>query len=72
MAPTGAKAIAVELVQGRREEVYWDRVPEKVRRQAVMKALGVDGGGGGGSGPAAQDGRDGVEGGGKRKRRRRA
>ncbi|KAG5636960.1 hypothetical protein H0H81_006264 [Sphagnurus paluster] len=33
-------AVLVELVTGRREEVYWEKVPEKVRRQAVTKALG--------------------------------
>ncbi|KJA29702.1 hypothetical protein HYPSUDRAFT_125971 [Hypholoma sublateritium FD-334 SS-4] len=31
--------IAPELVFGKREEVYWEKVPEKVRRQAVDKAL---------------------------------
>lgn len=28
-----------ELVTGKREELYWQKVPEKVRRQAVQKAL---------------------------------
>ncbi len=31
--------IAPELVLGKREELYWEKVPEKVRRQAVDKAL---------------------------------
>ena len=31
-------AIEVELVQGKREEMYWEKVPEKVRRQALEKA----------------------------------
>lgn len=44
------KPLELELVQGRREEVYWERVPEKVRRQAVRRACEVgqqrEGGGG--------------------------
>ena len=31
-------AIEVELVQGKREDMYWEKVPEKVRRQALEKA----------------------------------
>jgi hypothetical protein len=34
-----SEAISVELVQGKKEEVYWEKVPEKVRKQAVLKAL---------------------------------
>ncbi|KAJ7080427.1 hypothetical protein B0H15DRAFT_787274 [Mycena belliarum] len=34
------KHVEVELVLGKREEVYWEKVPEKVRLQAVQKALG--------------------------------
>ena len=34
-------AIAMEIVQGKREELYWDKVPEKVRRQAVEKAVDI-------------------------------
>ncbi|EGO02291.1 hypothetical protein SERLA73DRAFT_104689 [Serpula lacrymans var. lacrymans S7.3] len=33
------KTIIVEVVQGRKEELYWEKVPEKVRRQAVQKAV---------------------------------
>lgn len=33
--------ITPELVTGKREELYWQKVPEKVRRQAVEKALNV-------------------------------
>lgn len=33
------KPLLVEKVLGKREEVYWEKVPEKVRRQAVDKAL---------------------------------
>lgn len=32
-------AITMELVQGVKEELYWNKVPEKVRNQAVQKAL---------------------------------
>ena len=69
----GQKPIVLEAVTGEREELYWAKVPEKVRRQAVEKAVlggtvataktaagdgGGDGGGDEGEGP-------------KRKRRRR-
>ncbi|KAH8092465.1 hypothetical protein BXZ70DRAFT_898273 [Cristinia sonorae] len=33
------KPIVMELVDGTREELYWGKVPEKVRRQAVEKAV---------------------------------
>lgn len=33
------KAIAMEIIEGKKEEVYWEKVPEKVRRQAVEKAV---------------------------------
>ncbi|KAI0065850.1 hypothetical protein BV25DRAFT_1913284 [Artomyces pyxidatus] len=33
------KPVLLELLQGRKEELYWDHVPEKVRRQAVLKAI---------------------------------
>ncbi|GBE80054.1 hypothetical protein BKA93DRAFT_730353 [Sparassis latifolia] len=33
------KTIAMEVVDGTREELYWTKVPEKVRRQAVEKAF---------------------------------
>ncbi|TFY52511.1 hypothetical protein EVG20_g10519 [Dentipellis fragilis] len=52
----GVKPIALELLQGRQEAAYWEKIPEKVRREAVMKALG------GSAGDAGQ----------KRKRRRGA
>jgi hypothetical protein len=29
----------MEIVRGKREELYWDKVPEKVRKQAVQKAV---------------------------------
>ncbi|KAI5993638.1 hypothetical protein EDD15DRAFT_2388070 [Pisolithus albus] len=31
--------IKVELIEGKREALYWKNIPEKVRRQAVEKAL---------------------------------
>ncbi|OCH89986.1 hypothetical protein OBBRIDRAFT_631030 [Obba rivulosa] len=37
--PADKKSFAAELVEGTREELYWAKVPEKVRRQAVEKAL---------------------------------
>lgn len=33
------KAITMETMGGRREEIYWEKVPLKVRREAVDKAL---------------------------------
>ncbi|KAI0043496.1 hypothetical protein FA95DRAFT_1563242 [Auriscalpium vulgare] len=46
---TGAHSdqpMTVELLQGTKEEIYWGQVPEKVRRQAVTKAVSLlaDGG----------------------------
>ncbi|KAH9833803.1 uncharacterized protein C8Q71DRAFT_860076 [Rhodofomes roseus] len=35
---TTLKAVTLEVVEGIREELYWNKVPEKVRRQAVEKA----------------------------------
>jgi hypothetical protein len=29
----------MELVLGKREELYWDKVPEKVRKEAVRRAV---------------------------------
>jgi hypothetical protein len=31
--------IVPEIVLGKREEVYWERIPEKLRRRAVEKSL---------------------------------
>ncbi|KAG2357957.1 hypothetical protein BDR07DRAFT_316452 [Suillus spraguei] len=33
------KAITTEIIEGKKEEVYWEKVPEKVRRQAVEKVV---------------------------------
>lgn len=35
--------IDVEVVRGKREAVYWEKVPEKVRRGAVAKVVGAVG-----------------------------
>ncbi|KAJ7264871.1 hypothetical protein B0H12DRAFT_1180152 [Mycena haematopus] len=35
------KPVDTELVLGKREEVYWEKVPQKVCLQAVQKALGL-------------------------------
>lgn len=32
-------AIVMEVVEGKREQLYWERVPEKIRRQAVQNAI---------------------------------
>jgi hypothetical protein len=36
------KPVDAELVLGKREEVYWEKVPQKVCLQAVQKALGLE------------------------------
>ncbi|KLO07908.1 hypothetical protein SCHPADRAFT_859587 [Schizopora paradoxa] len=33
-----SNVISMELVQGRREELYWEKVPLKIRQQAIAKA----------------------------------
>ncbi|KAF8205505.1 hypothetical protein K438DRAFT_1578962 [Mycena galopus ATCC 62051] len=38
-----AKPVDTELVLGKKEEVYWEKVPTKVCLQAVQKALGLGG-----------------------------
>ncbi|KAJ7355840.1 hypothetical protein DFH08DRAFT_1076830 [Mycena albidolilacea] len=38
----GVKPVDAELVLGKREEVYWEKVPQKVCLQAVQKALGLE------------------------------
>jgi hypothetical protein len=39
VTPMDSNPIRVELVVGKREEFYWEKVPEKIRRQAVEKAI---------------------------------
>jgi hypothetical protein len=29
----------MEIVRGKKEALYWEKVPERVRRQAVQKAM---------------------------------
>ncbi|PPQ72779.1 hypothetical protein CVT24_012805 [Panaeolus cyanescens] len=36
-APGNGPSIQAELVTGKREEIYWEKVPEKIRKQAVEK-----------------------------------
>ena len=61
-----------EVVDGEREELYWNKVPEKVRREAVWKAIAqageVPAGGEDGTGERQQQ----QEGKRPRKRRRKA
>ena len=37
------KPIIIELVEGIKEELYWEKVPVKARRQAVQNALKLSG-----------------------------
>ena len=37
-AGAGEEEIALELLDGRREEMYWECVPEKVRALAVQRS----------------------------------
>ncbi|KAI0650913.1 hypothetical protein C8Q79DRAFT_945655 [Trametes meyenii] len=71
-----AKPIEMELVEGTREELYWSKVPEKVRREAVRKAVALaeEGDGGGedaGRDLAVEGPSEAGEQEGKRKRKRR-
>ena len=44
VAPSAPKKpIVIELVEGKKEELYWEKVPEKARRQAVQNALKLSG-----------------------------
>ncbi|KAF5324654.1 hypothetical protein D9611_004386 [Ephemerocybe angulata] len=64
------KPIHVEVVMGTREEVYWQKVPEKIRRGAVEKAVQLQSGRGGSSSkPSVGD--DTKEEGRSKKRRRK-
>ncbi|KAJ3502237.1 hypothetical protein NMY22_g18655 [Coprinellus aureogranulatus] len=47
-AKNSSKPIAVEVVLGTREQMYWEKVPEKVRRSAVEKAVQLQSGNGAG------------------------
>ena len=57
------------MVEGKREEVYWQKVPDKVRRQAVEKAILALSGGTGGDGVNEEIERE--EGRRRKKRRKR-
>jgi hypothetical protein len=72
----GDRLIAMELIQGKREELYWEQVPEKVRRQAVARAVeahhrGAVGDGSSVSLAAGSTTRRGEAGGGWRRKRAR-
>lgn len=58
------KPIIMEVVDGAREELYWNKVPEKIRRQAVEKAMAQ-------FNSAESDEKPDVESEGKRKRKRK-
>lgn len=47
---SGMKPVIIEMVEGTKEEVYWQKVPDKVRRQAVEKVILALSGGTGGDG----------------------
>ncbi|RPD67485.1 hypothetical protein L226DRAFT_542537 [Lentinus tigrinus ALCF2SS1-7] len=67
------RPISAEVVDGEREELYWNKVPEKVRREAVRKAIaqlvGAGGGDGDGHGRETDEQQQGKR---PRKRRRKA
>ena len=66
-----AKPIHVEVVTGEREALYWERVPEKVRREAVRRAVALEGADGGEPGPVGAEDAGHGGGGEKRARKRR-
>jgi hypothetical protein len=67
-----SKPILPETVLGKREEIYWEKVPEKTRRQAVAKTLKVIYGDDTVDGDLASEIKDkGVEGSGKKKRKKK-
>ncbi|KAF9058517.1 hypothetical protein BDP27DRAFT_1343487 [Rhodocollybia butyracea] len=43
-AQEGGNFIQVELMQGKKEQVYWEKVPEKIRYEAVRKAVSAENG----------------------------
>ncbi|OJT10485.1 hypothetical protein TRAPUB_12923 [Trametes pubescens] len=66
------KPISMEVVEGAREELYWSKVPEKIRREAVRKVIAqASSAGGEDDGADAGQGEDTGEQEGKRKRKRR-
>ncbi|EIW61842.1 uncharacterized protein TRAVEDRAFT_44663 [Trametes versicolor FP-101664 SS1] len=70
------KPISMEVVEGAREELYWSKVPEKIRREAVRRAIAQASSAGGKGGDAkehvdAVQEEDTGEQEGKRKRKRR-
>ena len=39
------RPIVMELIEGKKEELYWEKVPERARRQAIQNALRLSGNG---------------------------
>lgn len=65
-----SKPILPETVLGKREEIYWEKVPEKTRKQAVAKTLKVIYGDDNVDGDLASEIKD-KEGSGQKKRRKK-
>ena len=71
-AESDEKPISAEVVDGEREELYWNKVPEKVRREAVRKGIAQAGGVPAGGEDGTGEGQQQQEGKRPRKRRRKA
>ncbi|TFK79820.1 hypothetical protein K466DRAFT_605843 [Polyporus arcularius HHB13444] len=71
-AADGERPISAEVVDGEREELYWNKVPEKVRREAVRKAIAELSGEGAGIGTGLGTDEEQQQGKRPRKRRRKA
>ncbi|TFK43971.1 hypothetical protein BDQ12DRAFT_596164 [Crucibulum laeve] len=65
------KAITVELVLGKREELYWQHLPEKIRQQAVEKAVNILQGGASNNNAVGDEGAGNNVETGERKRKRK-
>ncbi len=71
-AADGERPISAEVVDGEREELYWNKVPEKVRREAVRRAIAELSGEGAGIGTGHVADEEQQQGKRPRKRRRKA
>ena len=38
---SGLKPVVTELVEGRAEEIYWEKVPQKIRTAAITKSRAI-------------------------------
>ncbi|KAJ7589965.1 hypothetical protein C8J56DRAFT_936570 [Mycena floridula] len=63
--PTTNSPLSLELVPNMPEELYWSKVPEKVRREAVAKAVRLT------NGNATKNDAEAEEGNGRKRRRKR-